>query len=56
MLINVTVELVRTCNDPLYIVQFDQSFDVFVDASSYAVAVPAYHFHSLGPQHRVRVS
>ena len=35
---NLKDELIRTCNEPLYVVRFDRPFHVYVDTSSYAVA------------------
>jgi len=35
---NLKDELIKTCDEPLYIVRFDRPFYVYVDDSSYAVA------------------
>ena len=46
-------ELIRTCNEPLYIVRFDRPFHVYVDASSYAVAGYVVQCDDAGVEHPV---
>jgi len=50
---NLKDELIKTCNEPLYIVRFDRSFHVYVDASSYAVAGYIAQCDDAGVEHPV---
>jgi len=50
---NLKDELIKTCKEPLYIVRFDRSFHVYVDASSYAVPGYIAHCDDAGVEHTV---